>query len=312
MELPTELWQNIFQYLSIIDLSHVICTNKFFFNMIEPQKYSIIDSILNSTVCIPHNKATYDSYRYCIDMTTIIFNKHKLNDTVIENLNDVIDFNLLSTSQTLSEVILYKYYNRINIINLICHQTLPADLFVFILETHHATFDNTTWYHICKIQPMNESLIKKYLSNINWHALSQNKQILTFDIISTYSDNLVWQDLTTLGLCEEVILSNLDKLCPICWSNISMTSSLSTNFIRQYFTSLNVMALLTCQTLDEMFIEEILERSSNEEQEFLWNKVATCQSLTKDFISKHVSNLPLHLLVRNSKIKRAALKEVFG
>jgi hypothetical protein len=287
--------------------------------MIECEKYSMIDELecpkhwdRESEVCIPCNRETYEAYRYCIDMTTIIFNKNKLRDNVIENLNELIEFNLLSTNQKLSDRILYKYYERIEVNNLICNQTIPLDILVNILEKYYDNFDTTAWYYICKNQPVNIELIRKYYNKINWHALSLNKKILTFDIISTYSQNLIWQDLTTLGLCEEVILSYIDKMCPICWSNISMTSSLSNEFIRKHLIVLNKMGIFTCQQIEERLIEEIIEWSDIDDQEFLWNKVATCQKLTKDFIRKHITKLPLHLLIRNPRIKRVALKEVFG
>jgi hypothetical protein len=312
--LPIELWHLIFTYIDLKDLSSIMCTNKFFKKIIQNERYNIIDSFNcgNKRVCIPQNIETYEAYKYCIDMTTIIFNKHKLSDIAIDNLNELVDFNLLCTSQQLSDIILYKYYNRIQLKNLICYQKLPLDLFKFVLESSSNIFESNDWYHMCKIQPFTIEIIKKYYHNINWHSLSLNKEILTFDIISNYSDKLVWQDLTALGLCEEIILLNIDKICSICWSNISMCSRLSIEFIRKYFNYLNAMALFTCQTLDELFIEEIIELSFIDEQEFLWNKAASCQSLSKDFILRHVAKLPIHLLIRNCKIKRAVLKEVFG
>ena len=278
---------------------------------------------------VPLNKETYLNYRYIIDFTYLIYHKHKLPNTVICNLAQYIDFPLLSSNQRLDESIIRKFLHLIPIHNLIYNQVIPYDLLVVLLDTYSHNFDTAIWHTICKKQKLSAELIHKYIQHIDWHALSENKDALTYSIIHEFHDKLSWMQMTNLGLSEEILLQFLDKLnYQLLWGNISFTSKLSDCFIKKYINRLNVMALITCQDLSEETILYIIDENSknqnysNQNSQLssnhnyqnidtmdLWHKIANCQALSAEFIQKYKDFLPTKFLIQNKKIKRQYLAE---
>lgn len=313
-KIPNEIINEICKYLDIPSLSRMLCTNKRLYTQLNTKKWDIID-IMNTDVlckCVPRNKETFMEYEYCIDLTEAIVANKKLDDTTIINLNQYINFGLLSTNQRLSHDILRKYYDCIPITNLLRNQKLPYDILVHIAKTYE--LNNTQWYELCKNQPIDETFIIRHYKNINWNALSQNRGIITIGIISRFTDQLFWPELTNLGLSEDIINKCMDKIESNveCWSNICFSSRLSSEFILRHMNKLNAMILLTCQTLEEPVILELINNEPEMFREDLWIKVATSQNLSKEFIQQYRSSLPLRFLIRNRRIKRKMLRELFN
>lgn len=311
---PQEIVDLILKYIDLTSLSKLLYTNKETYKLLNYKKWSYIDNMNDVGICIPLNKQTYMEYVYSVDFTTLIYNKHTLPDSVIINLSPYIDFELLSRNQKLSDKILYKFYDRIKIIHLLSEQILPSDLLLHIVENF--TLNSPEWHWVCKQQIFDIHFINKYISNIDWNALSQNKNVISLDILNTYMDKIVWTEFTNNGISEDILSVCTHKFDRFSWNNICYTSKLSSNFILKYKQHLNIFALISCQTLDE---DVILELINSEDFSFtfypkedLWNKVASCQYLSMPFILQHIDNLPLRFLIRNKKIKRSVLKEVFG
>lgn len=312
-KIPQEIWLKIFKYLNINTLSNIILLNKecyHIFNNIK-FKWQLIDNMHDKGICIPLNIETYVEYRYCIDFMTLLYNEHHLPDKTIDNLHTEIDFSMLSKNQKLSDELLYKYHNRIlNISNLLSQQILPYDLLIQYITNNN--LNNSDWYNICKFQKLNADFIEKYIDKIDWHALSENKSILTYDIVNKYHDNLKWHKLCKLGLSEELINVFQHKFDMFCWYEIVMSSKLSDQFIIDNLNKVNLIAILTCQNLQESTIMKILQNVPFTEMEDTFNKIATRQELSKSFIIRYKSYLPLELLIRNPTIKRSYLKQIYG
>jgi hypothetical protein len=306
--LPNETILRILGHTDLRTLSTLMCCNKKLYTLFNHNnfKWEVIDNLKNLENHVPRTRQTYEEYRYCVDFKTLLYNKVKIPEKVIETFEDLIDFSMLSAYQTLSETLVRKYHQRIDFLKLICHQKLPNDM---LAEYLTLDMDPSRWYQICKHQKLDTISIEKYYDKINWHALSQNKEALTLEIILKYSEKLIWQEVTNLGLSEEVISMFLHKMDMFAWSNISYTSCLSSGFIRKYKDKLNIMALLTCQSLGEDVIEELIEYSGDTQY---WLKVCTSQPISMQFIIKHIEKLSLHLLIRNAKIKKSHLKAIFG
>lgn len=316
MFLPGDLWLDIFAYLDIITLSNVCQTNTFFAAFIKQHKWEIMDLFHSRSECkghvvIPKNMQTYTNFKYIIDFDEIIFNENKLSDDVIYEFEEFIKFPMLSTSQTLSDDVLRRYFNIIPPGNLIKNQTLPYDVLNALLERNE--FDNSEWHTICKTQKLDIALIEKYHQRIDWHALSQNKTVVNREILDRYYDRLVWYELTKLGLCEDILIKykhKIDSFGVFAWDNVSYHSKLSSEFIFEHINILNSMALVSCQELSLDIIEFIVHSYENKED--LLQKVASYQSLSTQFVEKHKTRLPLKCLIRNKKMKRKVIAEVFG
>lgn len=307
---PQEISDLIIKYTDLPTLSKLLRINKYTYNYINGRKWNYIDNMIDIGICIPLNKETYNEYIYCIDFTTLIYNKYKIPDSVIIELSSYIDFELLSRNQKLSDTILYKFYDRIKIINLLSEQVLPYDLLLLIVENF--ILNSAEWHWICKQQKFDIHFINTYLTNIDWNALSQNKNVISLDILNTYMDKIVWNELTNNGISEDILVLCTHKFDRFSWNNISYTSKLSSEFILKYKEHLNIYALISCQTLEENVILELINSEEFYPKVDLWNKVASCQSLTKSFILKYKEHIQLRFLIRNKKIKRSILKDIFG
>jgi hypothetical protein len=216
--------------------------------------------------------------------------------------------------QKLSEEILRKYYNKMSVNDIINNQTLPYDVLKHLISSND--FDANQWYILCKGQRFDVPLVEQYIQKVDWHALSQNKHAMTREFMERYSDKLYWIEVSNLGICEDLILRYFDKLNNrITWNNITFASKLSNGFIKQFmhlFVEYDcIMALLSCQTVDEDILEKILVQAQNE-QSSIWKKIASYQNISKQFLVKYKEQLPIRLLKKNTKVPRKVLHEVFS
>ena len=323
--IPNELWLQILEKTGIVTISRMICTNRSMYELVENYKWELIDKIIrrrsvqsvSSDILIPLNKETYYNYIYIIDFSSIIYYKRcQIPESVIRNLREFIDMNLLATHQKMSEDLLRIVYKDILLGNLLNYQILPLDILIDIIENNE--MNNNHWNLICKNQRLDLHFIETYYEKIDWHALSSNCETIynsstSREILKKNADRLVWAELTGRGLTEEVICDNLDRInSRFCWYNIAYASRLSNTFIRKHKPHLDKMVLFSCQDLEESLIIELLEDCDDLERDDLWKKLASTQALSTDFIKKYKMNLSLYILIRNQKILRNSLKIVFG
>lgn len=307
---PSEIIDLILKYTDLPTFSKLLYINKYTNTILSSKKWDYIDNMIDIGTCIPLNKQTYNEYLYTIDFTTLIYNKHIIPDSVIIELSPYIDFELLSRHQTLSNTILYKFYDRMKILDLLSEQVLPNDILLTIVE--NCTLNSADWFWICKKQIFDIHFIRKYINHIDWNALSQNKNVISLDVINNYMDKIIWSEITNNGLSEEILNACIHKFDRFSWNNICYTSKLSSGFILKYKEHLNIFAILSCQELEEHVILELINSETFYPKCDLWNKVASCQRLSKEFILENFDHLPLRFLIRNKKIKRRILKDVFG
>jgi hypothetical protein len=328
INLPCDILIEICKYIDIYTLSNLTCTNKKVSKIIKENLWNIIDSQIdivnkinspsldnldNKKLYIPCNKETYENFKYIIDMRAIYFYKKELPLSLIDDLSDsdILNLKIISTYQKLSENQIRKSWIDITLTNLLTYQIIPEDLIIFFINTNR--INQEEWYLISKHQKLSYNFIKKYESHINWHALSENKNALNIDIINSYNDKLIWSEITKHGLTEEIIEYYINKLCFFSWRNVACYSNLSINFINKYFDKFDKHTLICRQVLNEEIILKILDTTSVEVlEDFYWPSIAEHQELNIDFIKKHSDNLPIHLMIRNKKIKRQYLKIVYG
>jgi len=316
--IPPEIWAEIFKYLNVRCLSEMACVNRFANSIINEHLYDIIDSSHVISVSdfswVPGSRATYQRFRYLIDFPTLQYKKSHFSDQTINTFSDIIDLEQLSKHQKLSDNILNRFYSRISLINLLQNQLLPEELLERLIQTHYSRLDNSHWHAVCMNQNISKQFIERYLSHIDWYAVSQNKQVITTDVFNCYQNRLFWPELSKLGINEELLRMFVHKLDLFSWQNIAYSSRLSTQFIRDFWPQLqpSLMVLLVCQELEEPLLNEIVECCERDKLQDVWNKVANSQPLTEAFISQHIEQLPFRFLIRNTKIKRKVLENVFG
>lgn len=309
IKLPVEIICGILKYTNVLTLSKMCCVNKMLSDVIKDNKWAIMDNFRKPPLnqCIPRNEETYKSYRYCIDFPTLILDKKKLQSCTIQSNAQHIDFSLLSEYQQLPDDILRTFYENIPLQKLLTKQVLPTNLLEIVLEKFCDSLDSSLWSNVCKFQKLSVKLIKKYHQYMEWISLSQNKHVVTVEFINTFQDKIIWQELTNLGLHENLIKECECNLNEVCFWNISFSSKLSKHFMKQHFDKLYPSALCAFQKLDEELILRIVEQDEQQ-----WAKIAECQHLSIEFMQKYKSFLPKHLLIRNKNIKRQHLKDIFS
>lgn len=315
-DLPNEMLFLVCRELDVVSLSQLAKTCKMFNGLIDSNRYEIIDDMsTHPGTPIPLSVPTYEKFKYIIDFPTILTSDPHVDvpDETIFAFQDIIDFNTLCKNQKLSTNVLRHFYRRMSIVNVLHYQKIPPDILEHVLDDVRHVLDNHGWYLVCKNQPLTLEFITKYNGHIDWHALSQNKDIMSLEILERYESRLHWVELSNLGLSEEIITRFLHKLDhSICWNHIAFTSKLSSSFVKQFHDKLPTMALLSCQQLEEETIEIIVQETTAHRPQDLWNKAACTQRLSPDFIARHKDVLHVKYLVRNKLIKRKVLQRIYG
>jgi len=102
-----------------------------------------------------------------------------------------------------------------------------------------------------------EKYIKNYQYNIDWTAISHNKN-LSEKFIRKYQDKLDWNAMVLQQvLSEEYIEIFQDKIDKICWRLISRIPDLSEEFIIKHLDVLYLPSILEYQDITQRLIEKI-------------------------------------------------------
>lgn len=308
MKLPVEIWFNIFKDISLIELSKLMCVNRYLYILISHNKWKFIDNLNDvSYELIPKNKETFRNFKYSIDWVGIILknkaNKHYIPDYVIEWIDDKQILEYMCIYQTFSEKTIRKLFNKINWkILLNYQQKIPLDLINYIVETYDLSVQN--WNLIWLNENLDLDFIIKYIDNVKWYIISSNKEIVSFSLIEKYGDRLILQELTKHGINEKIVTYYLPKMDMICWTNVSQFTKLSMEFIKTHIDKLNLQFILNYQTIDESFLEELIPSLDDFNKEMFFQSVALHQKLSYNFILKYKDELYMKDLIRNKKILR--------
>jgi hypothetical protein len=260
---------------------------------------------------IPKNKDTYIEYLYCIDWTTFVVNEIIIPEDVIIQLNEFIDFVVITTKQKFSENLIRKFYNRIPMNNLLTYQQVPMDILTPIIDSKIPEFFEN-WYLVWRYQKIDIDFIKRFYQYVDWHAISQNKDALSIDLINEFYNNLIWHEITMHGINEAIVEHYIHKMNSFAWTNVACFSKLSNNFILKYENNLDTILIFTSQQISEELIEYFLEKLSNNNMiEHIWSKISLNQKLSFEFIKKYKDKLNLLYLIRNPYIKRKYLKLLY-
>lgn len=309
-DLPYEILFHIVHYLDIKDMSNMLPLNKYLYNTINASKWALIDSMENRGLYIPSNVSTYEEYIYCVDWSEYVMKNIKIPEYVIDNLGTRLSFSLITTNQKLSEYLIRKYFLHIPLYNLLQHQKVPVEILDVLLSLY--IFNDEEWRMLWKNQPITLHFMQKYEIFIDWHAISENKDAITLDILRHYGERFVWPEITRLGLHEEIIEAFIHKMNLFSWINVSYYSRLSPEFIAKYYQCLNILAIFTSQCLSEDLIYFLLKNSDSGDHYQYWHKIAMNQKLSRSFIEQNKDNLYLASMISNSRIKRADLKIIYG
>jgi len=313
MELPVELWVNIFKYIDLKTLSSLLCTNKYLKNVITPIKWDIIDSMLEKGCFIPKNLNTLFEYLYCVDWTTYVYNNMEIPEDVIVELQDYIDFSVITTKQKFSEKLIRQFFHKIPTINLLKFQKVPLDILMSLINSKINDFSSEYWWLIWAYQDVSVDFVNVFKSYVDWYPLSRNKNALSFDMINAFHNELKWHQVTGLGIHESIIEHYIYKMDSFCWKNVAYFSKLSEEFILRHQDKLDTVALFHSQQLSEHLIEYLLKKiHDNDDLIDVWSKISLNQALSMDFILKYKNELNLVFMIRNPNIKRKYLKLIYN
>lgn len=309
MKLPVEVWFVILKNVSLIDLSRLICINKYLYNLIKQNKWRLVDNLNEKSFkIIPKTKETFINFKYSIDWVSIILdnkeNKNYIPDYVIEWIEDKQILEYMCIYQTFSEDTIRKVFSKINWRTLLLYQRkIPLDLIKYLVERYEIS-SFQMWDLIWLNENLDLNFITKYINNVRWHVISSNKEIITFDLIEKYGDRLILHEITKHGINEIIIKHYLSKMDMICWTNISQFTKLSMEFIKLHIDKLNLQFILTYQVIDEEFLEILIERLNELDKTMFFQSIALNQKLSYNFIQKYKNDLCIQNLIRNKKILR--------
>ena len=312
LNLPNEMLIHIFKYLDVLSLSKLYCSNKKLCEKIKYiNKWKIIDDMFNADYLklVPKTKETFNNYRFCIDWKELIIQKCIIPEEVIEWIEKNSDIAIISIYQKFSENLLKNVYNKISYSLLLSHQILPINILYDIIETNELS--TTDWYYISLKQKIDIRFIEKYYDKIKWNPLSQNINIINYEVIDKYHDKLVWQELTKHGVNEYILFKYTGYLDFICWSNISQYSILSDNFIKMFLTFLDLDIIFRFQRISDSLLNCIVENFTKSEYHY-FESIGLNQCLSRDFVIKYKYYLSLEILIRNRNISRNLLSTIYS
>lgn len=313
-KIPKEIWLNVFKHIDLKTMSSLLITDTYFNKTIESIKWDIIDSMKEKGCPIPKNEKTYFEYMYCIDWMTYVCNNIEIPEDIILKLHDYIDFPVITTKQKFSETLIRKFYNKIPMINLLMFQKVPLDILCPLIDSKIPSFfEDRYWYYIWTNQRITVDFINKYKEYVDWNAISNNKDALSFDIINEFHNQLIWSSVTSHGIHESIIEHFIYKMDSISWRNVEFFSQLSENFIKKYEEKLDIVSLFTAQQMSENLITYFLEKTKDETTLYdIWSKISLNQCLSFEFINKYKDKLNLVFMIRNPRIKRKYLKIIYN
>lgn len=308
MKLPVEIWFVILKNVSFLDLSSLMCVNRYLYNLIQQNKWRLVDNLNKKSLkIIPKTKETFINFKYSVDWVSMILdnkqNKNYIPDYVIEWIEDRQILEYMCIYQTFSENTIRKVFDKINWQLLLLYQKkIPLDLINYIVETYDLSFEN--WNLIWLNENLDLNFITRYIDNVRWHIISSNKEIISLSLIEKYGDRLILHEITKHGINERIIAHYLSKMDMICWTNVSQFTKLSMEFIKTHIDKLNLQFILNYQEIDEEFLESLIEKLSDFEKTMFFQSVALNQKLSYNFISKYKNDLCIQNLIRNKKILR--------
>lgn len=314
INLPTEIWIQILQDTDVKTVSAMACVNTCFRNIIMRNKYDIIDNLLNKGhhYLVPKNKETYIAYRYTVDLLSSRKQRQSLSTCLLNYVIDHLNIDVLCKNFKFEDEFLIANWSLVDTNMLLQYQRLPIQVLYTVAETINRERNHRYWAYMSRYQTLTIQFIDQYVEYVDWMELSRNKDSLTMQVIERYADKLIWPEVTTHGILESVIKRFKRHLTVVCWSNITFFTKLSDEFIVENLDKLQINTVLMCQSLQEETIENILHKLGEDENKVLWDIVAEHQALSREFIQKHKTRLPVSKLVSNRNVSKKALSIVFG
>ena len=318
--LPVDIVIHIMKYTNVPTISKMNYANRHFNQIIDNSIWELVDNLITDTdtILIPKTIETFKKYRYLVDWSNIMLYNRENNTTIPEDvikwIPDNIDLDMICVYQTFSEDLIRHIYLKVSHGSLIAKQVLPLDILYSIVDTQNdlGQLSSIDWDNIWEYQKVDVNFIKRYIDNINWYNLSFNKEVISYDFIREFGENLIWEEFTKHGIHENILIYFIHKFNWVSWINICRYTELSNDFIVQYLDHLDMSSLLRYQKLSETLIEKIISNFDDFDKDFHFQSIGTYQKLSKNFIKRYKEYLPLRIIIRNKKIKRSIIHEIYS
>jgi hypothetical protein len=321
--LPNEIWYNIIKWFDIVTLSEFTRVNKSLNNLVNENLWLLVDNLhrITNTILIPKTIFTFNKYRYLIDWNTIVLYNQQHNKIIPEEtitwIPDIQDLEMICIYQTFSENLVRMIYPRISWPNLLSKQTVPLDIINIMIDgqSDYWELSISDWYNIWLYQPIDYDFIVNNIDNVQWHPLSSNKNAVSYQTINRFGNNIIWQEFTKHSLHEDVLEYFIEKFDFVCWSNISRYTNMSASFMKKHIKFLDIGSIIRYQTIPEWLLNEIIQQLRPFEDfdlNFYMPSIATYQNISKKFILRYKNYIPLKTIVRNTKISRSLIHELYS
>lgn len=201
----------------------------------------------------------------------------RIDDNFLNKFSKYLNWNIVCRHQVLSKEIIFVYFNKFQIRDLIIFQNLPKE----IIEDNIHIMDMEL---ISEYQSLDEDFIEKFIAHINLNKLGENNQFRS-SFILRYKTKLNIELLCRTQTIEDYVLRDLiSSNLNVCFDTISWRQNLSEDFMREYFMFLNKDDIVSFQKLSESFIEEFWDHLSIE-------LVSSYQKLSYCFFRLHKNDL---------------------
>jgi hypothetical protein len=318
--LPVDILINIIKHTNVPTISKMNCINRNFNQIIDNYLWELVDNLIThtDTVLIPKTIETFKKYRYLVDWSNIILYNQNANKTipeyVIKWIPDKIDLDMICVYQTFSDDLIRHIYPKVSKSSLLSKQVLPLDILYSIVDSENdlGQLLVTDWFNIWQFQKIDIDFIKRYINNIDWYNLSFNKNVISYDFIWEFGDNIIWEEFTKHGIHENILVHFIHKFSYISWINICRYTELSDDFIVKYLVYLDISSILRYQKISETLLQTIISSFDDFDIEFHFQSIGIYQKLSKNFIKQYKQHLPFRVIIRNKNIKKSIIHEIYS
>jgi hypothetical protein len=231
------------------------------------------------------------------------------------------------------------------VINIICRtQSLSEEFIIYLLDKAFTEANRIKIYYIIEgiveYQQLSEKFIRRLVTNRNikysicWPLLFQNQSVSEEFIKdwmmynTEYKEHFICSMIIKHQNISESFLIELiethDIIYREMWKDVSYNQKLSIDFIRKYYTKLDIYGVLEHPDLQQDYIPEIIDNISTHPtckqsdiqlftyRAHLWLHVSKNQNtLSEEFIRKNINQLCLReLLTHHSNITERFRREI--
>lgn len=223
-----------------------------------------------------------------------------LDERILEDYLDYIDWKSLLKHQQLSDEFILKYWHNVQLY----FETFQKyqDLSMELLRRFKYIYD---WEIISFYQSVTLEVATEFENHLDWYRISERDTIEPL-VLTTFRDRLDWtricQNINMLEVLDYQQILELENY--INWTTLAMwhASDFSQEQIAEYFHFFDIKALLNYAHFSEEMLNIVIRECTLTPLD--WNIISNCQVLSEEFISENLSSVNISIICQQQSLSQ--------